>query len=83
MNGFELMETRCINCHKILITRIVKLETDKTLFRGRMEKTAKIALPKWMIETLKVLRDNESPNLTLDEYLSNSYGKAVHAVSQE
>jgi hypothetical protein len=83
LSGFELMETRCINCHKILITKITKFETDKTLFRGRMEKTTKITFPKWMIETLEVFRDNESPNLTLDEYLSNFYGKAVHVVTQE
>ena len=25
LNGFELVETRCANCHKILITKIIKI----------------------------------------------------------
>jgi hypothetical protein len=25
LNGFELVETRCANCHKILVTKIIKI----------------------------------------------------------
>jgi hypothetical protein len=25
LNGFELEETRCANCHKILVTKIIKI----------------------------------------------------------
>jgi hypothetical protein len=29
LRGFELVETRCFNCHKILSTKITKLQTAK------------------------------------------------------
>jgi len=30
LNGFELVETRCLNCHKILVLNIGKIDASKT-----------------------------------------------------
>jgi hypothetical protein len=30
LNGFELVETRCLNCHKILVLNIGKIGAYKT-----------------------------------------------------
>ena len=30
LNGFELAETRCLNCHKILVLNIGKIDASKT-----------------------------------------------------
>jgi hypothetical protein len=43
----------------------------------------KISFPNRVIETLEKLRAFESPDSTLDEYLSDFYGQSVHVVKQE
>jgi hypothetical protein len=42
-----------------------------------------ISFSNWVIEELEKLREYESPDCTLDEYLSNFYGQIVHVVKQE
>jgi hypothetical protein len=49
----------------------------------RIEMVTEIAFPKWVIEELEKLRQGESPDCTLDEYLSNFYGQAVHVIAKQ